>query len=96
MYPPQALSESYGFQGYGGMGVIMSKPVLSIIPKSGPVHRKQDACEVLEWAKAQEFETVIVFGFKDGDIHTRTSACEDCLRIRGALDAAKEEFWERK
>lgn len=69
--------------------------LLKLVPKSGPVHSRESARELLEWAMGEDFETVIVFGFKGDAIHTRASACEDCLRIVGALDAAKEEFWER-
>lgn len=65
-------------------------------PKDGPVFRKQDAREVLEECIKAEYETVIVFGFKDGLIHSRHSATVDTLRLIGALTVARDEFWERR
>lgn len=72
------------------------KPELKLIPKDGPVFRVRDARGILEEAINEDYETVIVFGFKDGEIHTRHSASKDCLEIIGALDRAKDEFWERR
>lgn len=48
----------------------------------------------LEDAAAQEFDSVIVFGFRDGQISITSSACPDILRVIGALDRAKTHLWE--
>lgn len=50
--------------------------------------------EVLLDAVKRDYESVIVFGFKDGNIFTRGSAREDVLRVIGALEIAKRELWE--
>ncbi len=53
-----------------------------------------DAEQVLQGALKADFEDVIVFGFKDGVIYTKVSRGNDCLKIIGALEVAKREFWE--
>ena len=40
-----------------------------------------------------EFDSVIVFGIKDGRIFIHTSHIEDNLRMIGALEAAKQQVW---
>lgn len=45
-------------------------------------------------AIASEFDSVIVFGFKDGSIVIQASNIEDNLRMIGALEAAKQRVWE--
>ena len=69
--------------------------MLKLIPKDGPNFRKQDAKEVLEDMLKSDFETVIVFGFKNGKIFTRHSAAINTLEVIGALTVAREYFWER-
>lgn len=69
--------------------------MLKLLPKDGPVFREQDAKEVLEDALRQNYESVIVFGFKDGQIFTRHSAIHNALEIIGALAVARDDFWER-
>lgn len=39
------------------------------------------------------FESVIVFGFKDGKVLISASDIEDNLRLIGALEAAKQQVW---
>ncbi len=73
----------------------MNSP-LRLIPNSGPVYRVHNAKGVLEDALKEDYETVIVFGFKNGNIFTQKSANINCLEIIGALTVAREEFWERK
>ena len=50
--------------------------------------------EILRDAIQRDYESVIVFGFKDGNIFTRASAREDVLRLIGALEIAKRELWD--
>lgn len=69
--------------------------MLKLIPKDGPVFRRQNTKEILEDELKQDYETVIVFGFKNGSIFTRHSENINCLEIIGALTVAREEFWER-
>jgi len=40
------------------------------------------------------FRTLIVFGYKDGVIHTMSSPSADRMRVIGALEAAKHHLWE--
>jgi len=44
---------------------------------------------VLRDSLAQEFDSVIVLGFKDGRIHIQSSGADDELRLIGALEMAK-------
>ena len=50
---------------------------------------QRDAREVLEDALAMDFETVIVFGFKDGAVATKMSMVVSNQRLIGALEEAK-------
>jgi hypothetical protein len=72
-----------------------TKRIVSLVPSSGPVHAHSDAKEVLEDALNQNYEIVIVFGFKDGAVYSRHSACLDALTIIGALTVARDDFWEK-
>lgn len=49
--------------------------------------------EMLKRATDSGFESVIVFGFKDGRIHVLNSASIRRLEIIGALEAAKLMTW---
>ena len=50
---------------------------------------QKDARELLEEAIAENFETVIILGFKDGNISTKASKWERTIVIVGALEYAK-------
>jgi hypothetical protein len=50
--------------------------------------------EILKDAISMEYETVIVFGYKDGDIYTRHSDAHGALEVIGALEVAKRLMWE--
>ncbi len=57
---------------------------------------KQDApsaTTTLRKAITEGFESVIVFGFKDGKVLISASDIEDNFRLIGALDAAKQQVW---
>ncbi len=69
----------------------MAEPKLKLI--NSPMTR--DARKVLEDAIAEDFETVIIFGFKDGMVTTTASRRKNSLEILGALEAAKCSIWER-
>lgn len=66
---------------------------LKLIPKDGPERCKLDAIEMLNWAKEQGFESVIIFGFKNDAISHRSSKVESRLTVMGALTAAQQELW---
>ncbi len=66
---------------------------LKLVPVDGPVACKLSAKELLEWAVNEDYETVIIFGFKDDKIHTRNSKNEGTLPLMGALAAAQIELW---
>ena len=50
---------------------------------------QKDARALLEEAIELKFETVIVHGYKDGNVSIKTSKWEDTLRLIGALEYAK-------
>lgn len=50
--------------------------------------------EVLDRTREKEFESVIIFGFKERGIHVMQSGTHSNLEIMGALDAAKHHVWE--
>lgn len=68
--------------------------LIKLVPPDSPEGRRRNAIETLEDSKAEGFETVIIHGFKDGHIYTRTSARRSAVEILGALEAAKSSVWE--
>lgn len=70
------------------------KADLKLIPKDGPEHRREEARKVLTWALEQNFESVIIFGYDETGITSRTSEYSGRLQIIGALEAAKIKIWE--
>lgn len=65
---------------------------LKIVPKDQ--FRIQDAKNLIEHVREKEFETVIIFGMKDGKVYTYKSACEGVLATIGALECAKAELMQ--
>lgn len=57
--------------------------------KAIPATSDNDTIKVLRDSLAQEFDSVIVLGFKEGEIYIRSSGAEDQLRLIGALEMAK-------
>jgi len=55
---------------------------------------KDDARAVLQEAAEMGFDSVIVFGLKDGEIHVNSSANVSRLEMIGALAAAQSRVWE--
>lgn len=51
---------------------------------------ENDAREVLEEAKGKDFETVIVIGFKAGNVYWQKSTHADTVTVIGALEMAKQ------
>ena len=62
---------------------------VSVIQSKEP----QSTAITLRDAIANDFESVIVFGFKDGKITIQSSDIEDNIRLIGALEAAKQNVW---
>ena len=58
-----------------------------------PAVEPTSASATLRDAISMEFDSVIVFGIKDGRIFIHTSHIEDNLRMIGALEAAKQQVW---
>lgn len=52
--------------------------------------RINSAKAILEEAHGKDFESVIVFGFKEGKIGIYSSKAKDYLTIIGALEEAKQ------
>jgi len=63
-----------------------------------PVDKKlaQSTRQVLDDAVTANYDTVIVFGFKDGQVQTTASDARSILNLVGALEAAKLLFVERR
>lgn len=58
-----------------------------------PSQEAPSATSTLRDAIEDEFDSVIVFGFKNGQIFITSSDIEDNLRLIGALDAARQQIW---
>ncbi|MBP9803301.1 MAG: hypothetical protein KBE22_00150 [Candidatus Accumulibacter sp.] len=69
----------------------MSDQRVKAIPRPADRYR-QDAIDVLEDAKGRGFESVIILGLMDGEIHTRSSETVSTLQIVGALEMAKAQL----
>ena len=54
-----------------------------------PATSDNDKIKVLRDSLAQEFDSVIVLGFKGDEIYIQSSGAEDQLRLIGALEMAK-------
>lgn len=52
-----------------------------------------DVRGVLEDALAKEFNSVIVFGFKDSTVSVMKSGIIDKIKVIGALEVAKQNLW---
>ena len=68
--------------------------VLRLVAKA--VGWEEEAREVLAEAASEEFESVIVMGFKQGQLFIRSSSCKATLELIGALEAAKMQLWGAK
>jgi hypothetical protein len=55
--------------------------------------RDKNVRETLEDALHQEFESVIVIGYKDGHTYVKGSGCKHRVELIGALEVAKMETW---
>lgn len=51
------------------------------------------AQEVLEEAKTQGFESVVILGFKEGCVHICSSQTKSRLEMIGAIEVAKQYLW---
>ena len=49
--------------------------------------------EMLEKAIAEDFESIMLFGIKDGQYRVMGTSMHDRLRVIGFLEAAKTEAW---
>ena len=54
---------------------------------------KKAVREVLEKAIAENFESIMLFGIKDGRYRIMSTRMNDRLRLIGFLEAAKSEVW---
>lgn len=67
--------------------------IAELVPKQD---YRQNAKFVLNEAINQNFETVIVLGFKDGNISVKSSKWERTISIIGALEYAKHHILENQ
>lgn len=72
----------------------MRSNILKIVPPFSKDDLLADANKVLEDCKSYGFESVIVFGFRDERVLTKTSKSISVLTLIGALEAAKRKLWE--
>ena len=49
--------------------------------------------EMLEKVIAEDFESIMLFGIKDGQYRVMGTSMHDRLRVIGFLEAAKAEVW---
>ena len=49
--------------------------------------------EMLEKVIAEDFESIMLFGIKDGQYRVMGTSMHDRLRVIGFLEAAKTEAW---
>jgi hypothetical protein len=54
---------------------------------------KKAVKEVLEKAIAENFESIMLFGIKDGRYRIMSTSVRDRLKMIGFLEAAKSEVW---
>lgn len=54
---------------------------------------KQDAKQLLTEAIGRDFESVLVIGWKDGKVQFNNSASLDAIKIIGALETAKMNYY---
>jgi hypothetical protein len=47
---------------------------------------------IIDESKEMDFDEIIVFGFKDNKIHTKSSGVDDTMRTVGALEYAKQQL----
>ena len=57
-------------------------------------NEKKAVREVLEKAIAENFESIMLFGIKDGRYRIMSTSMNDRLRVIGFLEAAKTEVWQ--
>ena len=55
---------------------------------------KKAVKDVLEKAIAENFESIMLFGIKDGRYRIMSTSMNDRLRVIGFLEAAKTEVWQ--
>ena len=55
---------------------------------------KKAVKDVLEKAIAENFESIMLFGIKNGQYRIMSTSMNDRLRVIGFLEAAKTEVWQ--
>ena len=55
---------------------------------------KKAVKDVLEKAIAENFESIMLFGIKNGQYRIMSTSMNDRLRVIGFLEAAKVEVWQ--
>lgn len=65
---------------------------LKVIPTITEQHQ---VIQILEDVKKEEYDTIIVFGYKNGEVNVHGSGFVDRTRIIGALEIAKHVVWDR-
>ena len=57
-------------------------------------HYTRDATDLLNEAIEQNFETVVIVGFKNGTVHIQRSAMISRVSLLGAIEEAKHHILE--
>lgn len=53
---------------------------------------KEDVAQVIQSAQEQDFDSVVILGYKNGNIYIQHSKLESAVRIIGALELAKNKI----
>jgi len=53
---------------------------------------KEDATELLQSAQEQNFDSVVIVGYKNGNIYIQHSKLESAVRVLGAIELAKNKI----
>ena len=69
-----------------------SEPIRLITELAGA---KQDAIELLEESIAEDYETVLIMGIKDGQMYLRNSLALSAVQVVGMMELLKIDFWDK-
>jgi len=64
--------------------------IAKLVPKDAVENTSN---KVLEESMTMGFETVVVFGLRDGKIHIKCSGTQNTIELIGHLEAAKMQLW---
>jgi len=66
---------------------------MKVVSREKHISEHNGVKEILEESITHNFNSVIVFGFKDGQVRIKKSKVSNNLELIGALEAAKTQIW---